>query len=548
MHTEVLVIGSGIAGLRGALALADHLDVFLVTKKRVSESNTNYAQGGIASVLDGTDSFEEHVADTLVAGAGICRADVVRTVVERGPAMIADLVQHGIEFSRDQDGTYRLGREGGHAHRRIVHAGDFTGREIEAGLVERVRSHPRIRLAEDHLAVDLLQAEGGRVVGARVLGRRTGELFDVRARAVVLASGGSGKVYRYTSNPDIATGDGLAMAWRAGATLADLEFVQFHPTSLFHPRARNFLISEAVRGEGAVLRNLAGEAFMPRYDARGDLAPRDVVARSIDQEMKTRGESHVLLDTTVFGVEFVRERFPNIAARCRDFGLDMARDPLPVVPAAHYQCGGIVVDAHGRSELEGLYVIGEAACTGLHGANRLASNSLLEALVLAHAASADVLARWESLGPPPSPRPLAMPSARVAMNRTALKHDWEVARKAMWDYVGIVRETERLQVALERLTNLARDAERATETHAIEPDLVELRNLTLLGSLIVRSANFRRESRGLHTMLEYPDTDPVFAGDTMLRRDRQEPWLAPLADRGFVTREGAEGAPSGNPA
>jgi len=533
MKTDVLVIGSGIAGLRSALALADRLEVLLITKKRISESNTNYAQGGIASVLDTADSTDDHVHDTMVAGAGICREDVVRTVVERGPEMIADLVDHGIHFSTADDGAYRLGREGGHTHRRIVHAGDFTGREIEAGLVRRVRSHPRIRLAENHLAVDLLQAASGQVVGARVLDRRQGAVLEVRARAVVLASGGCGKVYRYTSNPDIATGDGLAMAWRAGATLADLEFVQFHPTSLFHPRARNFLISEAVRGEGAVLRNLAGEAFMDRYHERADLAPRDIVARSIDQECKTRGETHVLLDTTGFSEEFVSERFPNIASRCRDFGLEMSREPLPVVPAAHYLCGGIVVDVHGRSDLVGLYVVGESACTGLHGANRLASNSLLEALVLAHAASEDLLGRFDELeeGGEAVNAPLPQTDARV--NPTVVKHDWEVARKTMWDYVGIVRATERLEIAAERVGAIARDAERAMQTHRPEADLVELRNLTTLGSLIIRAASFREESRGLHTMLEKPQTVAAFAGDTMVRIDREEPWLEPLDRAGF---------------
>lgn len=538
MKTDVLVIGSGIAGLRSALALGDHLDVLLITKKRISESNTNYAQGGIASVLDTTDSTAAHLQDTMTAGAGICREDVVRRIVDRGPAMIEDLVAHGIHFSRGDDGAYRLGREGGHTNRRIVHAGDFTGREIEAGLGRRVRTHPRIRLAENHLAVDLLQADDGRVVGARVLDRTGKTTVDVRARAVLLASGGCGKVYRYTSNPDIATGDGLAMAWRAGATLADLEFVQFHPTSLFHPKARNFLVSEAVRGEGAVLRNLAGEAFMGRYHALADLAPRDVVARSIDQETKSRGETHVVLDTTCFTPDFVAERFPTIAARCADFGLDMSREALPVVPAAHYMCGGIVVDERGRSDLDGLYVIGEAACTGLHGANRLASNSLLEALVLAHEASEDLLARWETLGPGGAVETPVPVEATARMNPTALKHDWEFARKAMWDYVGIVRDAERLAIADERLAGLARDAERASETHRVEADLVELRNLTLLGSLIIRAASFRRESRGLHSMLDHPTSDEACLGDTMLRRDRERPWLEPLAATPFRTAAG----------
>lgn len=525
--TDALVIGSGIAGLRCALALAEHLDVTIVTKKRISESNTNYAQGGIASVLDSGDSFEEHVADTLVAGAGLCRPDVVRWVVERGPAMIGDLVDQGIHFSRGSSGSYQLGREGGHRHRRIVHAGDFTGREVEAGLVARVRAHPRITLAADHIAVDLLQAESGRVVGARTLDRRRGRVLDFVARVVMLASGGSGKVYRYTSNPDIATGDGLAMAHRAGATLANLEFVQFHPTSLFHPKARNFLVSEAVRGEGAILRNLSGEAFMARYHELADLAPRDIVARCIDREMKERGDRHVWLDTTMFSEDFVRSRFPQISGKCREVGLDMTRAPLPVVPAAHYQCGGVLVDRHGRSDLAGLYVIGEAACTGLHGANRLASNSLLEALVLAHAASEHVLESWSAEPGEQSPVPLRHEHGRPA-HVTALRHDWEVARKTMWDYVGIVRDTERLEIALERMGTYARDAEHVFERHCLEPDLVELRNVTRLGELIIRSALFRRESRGLHSVLEFPELDPGFEGDTLLRRDRESPWLLPL--------------------
>lgn len=525
--TDALVIGSGIAGLRCALALAESLEVTVVTKKRISESNTNYAQGGIASVLDGDDSFEEHVADTLVAGAGLCRPDVVHRIIEHGPRMIADLVQQGIHFSRGESGAYQLGREGGHRHRRIVHAGDFTGREVEAGLVARVRAHPRIRLAENHIAVDLLQNVAARVVGARTMDRRSGRSIDVRARVVMLASGGSGKVYRYTSNPDIATGDGLAMAWRAGATLANLEFVQFHPTSLFHPKARNFLISEAVRGEGAILRNLGGEAFMARYHELADLAPRDIVARCIDREMKERGDRHVWLDTTIFSDEFVRARFPQISGRCREVGLDMAAQPLPVVPAAHYQCGGVLVDEHGRSDLDGLYVIGEAACTGLHGANRLASNSLLEALVLAHAASHHVLEGWDADGHDPTPLEFAYDHGRPA-HATALKHDWEVARKTMWDYVGIVRDVERLEIALERLSTLARDADHLFERHSPEPDLIELRNVTRIGELIIRSALFRTESRGLHTVLEYPDPDPALVGDTLVHRDRLLPWLLPL--------------------
>lgn len=531
ISSDVLIVGSGIAGLRIALALAERLDVLLVTKKRISDSNTNWAQGGIASVLDSTDSFESHVRDTMTAGAGICRPDVVEYVVERGPAMIDDLVRQGVEFTELQEGGWSLGREGGHSARRIVHAGDFTGRAIEKGLVERARANPRIRMLEEHIATDLLQNLEGRVVGARILDRESSGVLDVRAGAVVLASGGSGKVYRYTSNPDIATGDGLAMAWRAGATLANLEFVQFHPTSLFHPDARNFLISEAVRGEGAMLRNLRGEAFMARYHDLADLAPRDVVARSIDREMKEHGETHVLLDTTRFSREFVAERFPNISGRLAGLGIDMAEEPLPVVPAAHYQCGGVAVDCSGRSELDGLYVIGEAAFTGLHGANRLASNSLLEALVLAHGAGSDILETFRPADPAAKLRPVGG-AGTEDVNPTSLKHDWEVARKTMWDYVGIVRQRERLATALERVSAMAEDAAAWCRRCAPDADLVELRNVTLLSQLIVRSAIFRQESRGLHTMLEFPEASPAFLGDTMLREEREGPWLRPLAMEG----------------
>lgn len=531
ISSDVLIVGSGIAGLRIALALADRFDVLLVTKKRISDSNTNWAQGGIASVLDSTDSFESHVRDTMTAGAGICRPEVVEYVVERGPAMIEDLVRQGVEFTELQGGGWSLGREGGHSARRIVHAGDFTGRAIEKGLVGRARANSRIRILEEHIAVDLLQDLDGRVVGARILDRESSAVLDVRAGAVVLASGGSGKVYRYTSNPDIATGDGLAMAWRAGATLANLEFVQFHPTSLFHPDARNFLISEAVRGEGAVLRNLRGEAFMAGYHELADLAPRDVVARSIDREMKEHGETHVLLDTTTFSREFVAERFPNISGRLSELGIDMSSEPLPVVPAAHYQCGGVAVDCAGRSEVEGLYVIGEAAFTGLHGANRLASNSLLEALVLAHGAAADIMETYRPADPQARLRPVAGQGSG-SLNPTSLKHDWEVARKTMWDYVGIVRQRERLATALERMSPMAEDARAWCRRYGPDADLVELRNVTLLSQLIVRSAIFRRESRGLHTMLEFPDPNPAFLGDTMLSPTREEPWLRPLALEG----------------
>ncbi len=524
--TDVLVVGSGIAGLSAALALARHHRVTLVTKKRLSESNTNYAQGGIASVLSPDDTFEAHVQDTLEAGAGLCHVGITRKVVEAGPDLIYGLVAQGMEFTRLGEGKFELGREGGHSARRIVHAGDFTGRELESALVEWARSTENLNILEDHFAVDLLQDDNARVVGALVLDRRSRKLERHLAKFTLLASGGSGKVYRYTSNPDIATGDGLAMAYRAGATVANLEFFQFHPTCLFHPEAKNFLISEAVRGEGAILRNQSGEAFMTRYHELADLAPRDVVARAIDQEMKQRGEEYVLLDTTVLEADRALARFPNIARQCREFGLDLTKQALPVVPAAHYQCGGVVVDEHGASNLDGLYVIGEAACTGLHGANRLASNSLLEALYFATAASRQVSERLGSVAEPNCPPdPVKFGTDDCAL--VTLRHDWEVARRTMWEYVGVVRDDERLRVAQQRMAGMAKDANDQVRRHLPDADRLELRNVALLGELVINSALFRQESRGLHTMLDHPSTDPRFAGDTYLRIGLA-PWLAPL--------------------
>ncbi len=531
---DVLIVGSGIAGLRFALAVAEHASVRMVTKKQDFESNTNYAQGGIASVLASDDSFELHVADTLTAGAGLCHEDVVRRVVRAGPSLIAELAEQGIRFSRSEEGRFVLGREGGHSRRRIVHAVDFTGRELETALLHLARAHPRIEMLEDHLAVQLLQADDGRVVGCVVLDRQRGVVQPCPARVTVLATGGSGKVYLYTSNPDIATGDGPAMAYRAGARLANLEFVQFHPTCLFHPAAKNFLISEAVRGEGAVLRNLGGEAFMERYHPQADLAPRDIVARAIDLEMKQRGEDHVLLDTTMIQAEHALQRFPNIALTCRRFGFDLTRSPLPVVPAAHYQCGGVVTNEHAESDLPGLFVIGEAACTGLHGANRLASNSLLEALYFAQAASRRVLEQLAASAYPPAVPPRRAPAAATGTTRvlpTAVRHDWDVARRTMWDYVGIVRDTERLCIALERMEEMSKDAQEWVGRCEPDADLIELGNVTLLGTLVIRCALYRAETRGLHAMAGIPGQDPRFVGDTQIFRDGAVR-LAPLPQAG----------------
>ena len=522
---DVLVLGSGIAGLRIALRLADHGSVCLVTKRGLSDSNTNFAQGGISAVLGPDDSFEAHAADTLATGAGLCHPEIVQRVVSAGPAMIADLVAMGVDFDRAVGGgSYELGREGGHSHRRIVHAGDFTGQALERGLALRVRADRRIRCIENCMGIDLLR-DAERVQGA-VLLDASGQLFEQPARVTVLATGGSGKVYRYTSNPDVATGDGLAMAYRAGATLANLEFFQFHPTCLFHPEAKNFLLSEALRGEGALLLNLAGERFLQRHDARAELAPRDLVARAIDAEMKQRGDEHVLLDARPIGRQRLAERFPNILSRCLEYGMDLREQPVPVVPAAHYQCGGVLVDGDGASDLTGLFVIGEAACTGLHGANRLASNSLLEALYFAHAAAERIGRELPELAPPRDSLGLHFGSGPLL--GVALRHDWEQARRTMWDYVGIVRDGERLAIAGSRLSQLAHDCQHWLERHSPTPGLFELRNVLCLGELMVSAAEFRRETRGLHVRSEVAASLPEFCGDTLLQRDRA-PKLAPIA-------------------
>jgi L-aspartate oxidase len=530
-RSRCLVVGSGIAGLQFALLMADDGPVRIVTKKNSQESNTNYAQGGIAAVLSPLDDFETHVRDTLAAGAGLCHEDVVRRMVEAGPRLIDRLLALGARFQRDgedDDAPFDLGREGGHSQRRILHAKDLTGRMLESTLLARCHEHPAVAIDEDHLGVELIRGEevglGGehaaRIVGCWVLDRRTQVRQPHLADVVVLATGGCGKVYSYTSNPDIATGDGLAMAYRAGARLGNLEFVQFHPTCLFHPEAKSFLISEAVRGEGAHLINRRGERFMSRYHPLAELAPRDVVARGIDAELKLSGDPSVFLDLRHLDRAVVENRFPHLVSTCRVYGIDMAGEPVPVVPAAHYMCGGVTVDADGRSSLPGLFVVGEAAFTGVHGANRLASNSLLEAVYLAEAAAE--AARAE-------PRPLtAGPLARVPddpLRRTGrqpdamiLEHDWDVVRRVMWDYVGIVRDQQRLAVALDRLRGMRATIEATYAAREVVPELVELRNIALLGELIVLCARARKESRGLHFSTDHPQRldEPV---DTLVARD-----------------------------
>lgn len=523
---DFIIIGSGIAGLSFALKAARVGSVAIITKKAKAETNTAWAQGGIAAVTDETDSFEVHVADTLDAGAGLCDEAVVRSIVTEGPARIAELIEIGVRFDLQQNGRMDLTREAGHSARRILHARDATGREIERALLEAVATMPQITLLENHMAVDLItrrkldpQADEDRVMGVYVLKENSGEVFPLRTDRLVLATGGCGKVYLYTTNPSIATGDGVAMAWRAGVKIANMEFIQFHPTCLFHPQVRTFLISEAVRGEGGRLLDKDGQEFMHKYDARGALAPRDIVARAIDAEMKRTGISCVFVDISHRDPEFVRSHFPNIYSRCLELGIDITKQPIPVVPAAHYQCGGVMTDEWGATSLAGLFAIGEVACTGLHGANRLASNSLLEAVVLAHRA-ASVLTQWH---PPPMPASIALPAwmsgdAHDLDELVVIYHNWDEIRRLMWDYVGIVRTDKRLHRAATRLRNLAAEVQEFYWNFKINTDLLELRNLVTVASLIVDCALLRKESRGLHTTLDYPAADPSFLHPTVVAK------------------------------
>ncbi len=524
-EADFLVLGSGIAGLFYALQVAHRGRVAIVTKKQAADSATNFAQGGIAAVVSDEDSFEAHVEDTLRAGAGLCRENVVRFVIERGPATIDALVKAGVGFDRE-DGRFALGREGGHTRRRVLHHRDATGREIERALLARARAHPNIEIHEDCCAVDLLtSARAGlpgpnRALGAYVLDARRNVVERHRARITFLATGGAGKVYLYTSNPDIASGDGMAMAYRAGATLANMEFFQFHPTCLFEPRAKSFLITEAVRGEGGVLRNLAGEAFMMRYHEMADLAPRDIVARAIDSELKRSGDDYVLLDITHRDPDFVRERFPNIYERCLEFGIDITRRPIPVVPAAHYCCGGVVTDLRGETDVVNLFAAGEVTCTGLHGANRLASNSLLEGVVFASAAAEETLARFDDLPPSREPvEPWREGGATESSEAVVITQNWDEIRRFMWNYVGIVRSDKRLARARRRIDLLHDEITEYYWDFRITPNLIELRNLALVAQIVVESATRRRESRGLHYNLDHPERDDAhFLDDTRLRR------------------------------
>ncbi|EEQ1635222.1 L-aspartate oxidase [Escherichia coli] len=512
---DVLIIGSGAAGLSLALRLADQHQVIVLSKGPVTEGSTFYAQGGIAAVFDETDSIDSHVEDTLIAGAGICDRHAVEFVASNARSCVQWLIDQGVLFDThvqpNGEESYHLTREGGHSHRRILHAADATGREVQSTLVSKAQNHPNIRVLERSNAVDLIVSDKiglpgtRRVVGAWVWNRNKETVETCHAKAVVLATGGASKVYQYTTNPDISSGDGIAMAWRAGCRVANLEFNQFHPTALYHPQARNFLLTEALRGEGAYLKRPDGTRFMPDFDERGELAPRDIVARAIDHEMKRLGADCMFLDISHKPADFIRQHFPMIYEKLLGLGIDLTQEPVPIVPAAHYTCGGVMVDDHGRTNVEGLYAIGEVSYTGLHGANRMASNSLLECLVYGWSAAEDITRRMPdahgvSTLPPWDESRVENPDERVV-----IQHNWHELRLFMWDYVGIVRTTKRLERALRRITMLQQEIDEYYAHFRVSNNLLELRNLVQVAELIVRCAMMRKESRGLHFTLDYPE-------------------------------------------
>ncbi len=526
---DFVIVGSGIAGLSAALKAAELGRVCVLTKQRGEDSNTAWAQGGIACVTSTEDSFDLHVADTLDAGAGLCDEKVVRTVVEEGPQRIQELIDLGVEFDRREiDGHEELdlGREGGHSKRRVLHSRDTTGKEISDKLLARVRAHPNIELWERHCAVDLITAGKlgigviDRVLGLYVLDEDTGEVAVLRSDRVILCTGGCGKVYLYTTNPDTATGDGVAMAWRAGARIANMEFIQFHPTCLYHHQITNFLISEVIRGEGGMLIGPDGQEFMHKYDERKSLAPRDIVARAIDREIKRTGSRCVWLDITHKPREFLAERFPHIYETCMSVGIDIAKEPIPVVPAAHYMCGGVETDINGRTNVTGLYAIGEVACTGLHGANRLASNSLLEGVVVAHRAIEHMKHRLPvgRIGEEPELPEWKSGDATDLDELVVIYHNWDEIRRSMWDYVSIVRTDKRLQRAASRLRNLRREVQEFYWNFRVTTELLDLRNLVDTAALIVECALRRKESRGLHYTLDFPEPVEKWCSPTRLTR------------------------------
>jgi L-aspartate oxidase len=542
IETDFLILGSGVAGLSLAIKLSELGTVALVSKREFLEGSTLYAQGGIAAVMSPEDSFERHIQDTLKAGAGLCREEIVREVVEEGPARVKELIAWGMPFSkgaRDEESVYELGLEGGHSRRRVLHAGDYTGSEVAKTLLKKAQSCPRIQFFDYHIAVDLITTEElgcpppFACLGAYVLDIRAGQVRTFLSRATFLATGGAGKVYLYTTNPDVSSGDGIAMAYRAGAVIANLEFVQFHPTCLYHPEAKSFLISEAVRGEGGILKLKDGTPFMEAYHPDKELAPRDIVARAIDNELKKRGDPFVYLDIRHKGAAFIQKRFPSIYRQCLRFGIDITKEMIPVVPAAHYFCGGVQTDDAGRTSLQGLWAIGEVACTGLHGANRLASNSLLEGLVFAHRAYEALRVgvgpraypqsdsdRGRAQGPAPTRVPPWNPGkARHSEEQVVISQNWAEIRQLMWNYVGIVRSDKRLERADRRIQLLQQEIHETYWDFFITPDMIELRNIATVGELVVRSAMKRKESRGLHFNLDHPKLDDKNGRhDTLLQK------------------------------
>lgn len=528
IYSDFLVIGSGIAGLIYALDVAEHAPVTVLCKGELSEGNTRYAQGGIASVTSPNDRFEDHIQDTLVAGAGICDPEVVNLVIQEAPASIEYLANLGVNFDRETTGdAYHLGREGGHSARRILHAGDSTGLEIQRALVKRAKAHPNIKILEDHIAIDLILDSDvpehpashtqPRVIGVYALNKKSGEIITLGARLTMLASGGMGKAYLYTSNPDVATGDGIAMAYRAGAVIENMEFIQFHPTCLYHPKAKSFLITEAMRGEGALLKTIRGQRFMPSYHEMAELAPRDIVARAIDDVMKKTGDDYVLLDISSRESDFILQHFPMIASRTKEFGFDITKEPLPVVPAAHYCCGGVKSDLWARTSLSGLFAAGEVACTGLHGANRLASNSLLEAIVFARRAAKQSLLELPSTPPLPILPEWDPLDTKRSSEEVLVSYFWDEVRRLMWNLVGIVRSNRRLELAANRLALIKNEVRDYYWRFTITPDLIELRNIIQVAELVVNCAAKRRESRGLHFNVDYPNiNDSLYSKNTTL--------------------------------
>lgn len=524
--TDFLILGSGIAGLSLAIKASASGSVTIVTKKEKTESNTNYAQGGIAAVTDKTDSFDEHIRDTLICGAGLCKKDVVDFIVREAPPRIQELIDWGVNFTKSEipPHLYDLGQEGGHHRRRVLHAKDLTGREIERALNEKVASLKNVQIYENHIGIDLLikKDKSGKPItcqGAYVLDINNKEIHTYRAKCTILSTGGAGKVYLITTNPDIATGDGIAMAYRAGAKIANMEFIQFHPTCLYHPDAKAFLISEAVRGEGGILKLKNGSTFMEKYHPMESLAPRDIVAKAIDTEIKQSGDEYVLLDITHRDRNFLIDRFPNIYNKCLEYGIDITSDPIPIVPAAHYICGGVAVDDFGRTSISNLFACGEVSCTGLHGANRLASNSLLEAVVYSHRVYTEISRNYDKIKQSEDKIPAWDASGTTESDDSiVVTHNWDEIRRCMWNYVGIVRSDKRLERAARRIDLIQKEILEYYWNFKLTKDLIELRNITTVAKLIVSSASLRKESRGLHYNMDYPETLEEFKKDTIIVR------------------------------